>query len=493
VTWIVASFVFASLTLILGGPSQADSSQSVYSALLIAHGDVACAYPPAQFSHVGGFALTFASPVYTLLSAAGAWVGRIGHAVAFPSGEILGANCSHAMTQVSSWTQSGHILKDMLYLGFMGWLILLWGIVSLWRASGRGHDGWEAAVVLVIAGAAPVFSCIEAFFHPEDLVAVGFVLLAVANVFRERWWMVGVFLALAVLTQLFALLCVAPVLLAVGRPRLLRSLAGSIVTTLVVVGPLAVATSARVLHAVVLGTSRAGNQHVTGAGGTVLFAAGLHGFTLFLLSRVAPLAASVALSWYAWRRYGDGLREPTMLVSLVGACLALRLVFEVNAFGYYYMASVVFLVILDALRGRFRGGTFALIWLATLAYSPVAWGFQWRGNPDGPFLRALLPYVVAAPVLLIVAVDVIGRRRVRWYWAAWLVIVAIAFIRYPLPDHEVRAFVPSWLWQLILVPPLMLWLSGSLRGDRGPNGRPSHSMSPKVTSDRRFVGGSKPT
>ena len=413
-SWVVASVVFASLTLILGGPSQADSSQSVYSALLVAHGDVSCAYPPGAFSHIGRFSLTFASPLYTLVSAFGAWVLRVGSGTPFPSASEMGVNCSHAMTSVANWTASGNNLVVMLRIGFVSWLFLASGVIALMRASRQRRDGWEASVLLAVACSLPVVACLESFFHPEDLMAMGLILWAMASLVRGRWLVAGAFVALGILTQLFVVLVAVPLLFVLPASRLWRFISGSVAATMVVVAPLAIATSGRVLRAVLFGTSRAGEQHVTGAGGTVVFSAGLHGISLFLLSRVAPIAVATAVGWYSWRKWGARLREPTILVSLVGTCLAIRLVFEVNAFNYYYMASVVALLLLDALRGRWRGETFALIWLITLAYSPVAWGFLWRGNLEGPTLRALLPYLVSIPALFLLAAS-IYQRQVKWH------------------------------------------------------------------------------
>ena len=127
-SWLLATVVFVSATLILGGPSQADSSQSVYSALLLAHGDWACAYPSAVFSHVSGASLTFTSPVYTLVSALAAWVLRIGSGVSFPPASDMGVTCSHAMTLVASWTASHNALTALLRVGFVAWLVLVGGI-----------------------------------------------------------------------------------------------------------------------------------------------------------------------------------------------------------------------------------------------------------------------------------------------------------------------------------------------------------------------------
>ena len=54
------------------------------------------------------------------------------------------------------------------------------------------------------------------------------------------------------------------------------------------------------------------------------------------------------------------------LISLVATSLALRLVFEQNIFGYYFMALCVTLVLLDVISGRIRGELVAWLALITL-------------------------------------------------------------------------------------------------------------------------------
>lgn len=461
--WVTSTTLFVGLTLLLGGPSQADAVQSAYSALLMDHGDWACAYPSAAFSHLAnGFSITTASPFYTLVSAAATKLMNIGGAIPFPSSASLGAHCSRAMNLVANWSLATNAVTSMLRVGFVAWLVLLWGVVLFLRSCGRGRDGWEGALLLILASSAPVFACLESFFHPEDLMAMGFILLALANLIRRRILLAGLLLGLALLTQLFAILAIIPIALVLTKRERLSLLIGFCVALITIVGPLAIVTSGRVLHAVAFGTSRAGFDHVKSSGGTVVFSADLHGLALFLVSRAAPIAAAALISGFSIRRCGARIRDPILLVSLVGLCLAVRLVFEVNAFGYYYMASVVSLLLLDVLRGRFSGHTFALIWLVTLAYSPIAWGYSFGQHAAGPFLHALLPFVVSVPVVGVITWGLL-QRRVMWYLLIWQVLVAVAFLRVPLPETQYNAVVPSWCWQLLLVTPLLYLLSSPLR------------------------------
>lgn len=461
VAWALATAVFVTLTMVLGGPSVGDSAQSVYSALLMAHGHWSCAYPSLSSSHLNGFPVVFASPVYTLLSAAFARLLHLGGTTPFPSSESLGSNCSHAIVQVASWAQNANVLTTMLRFGLVAWSVLAGGVVAVMRACHKGNNAREAMTLIAVACSAPVVSCLEFSFHPEDLMAMGIVLFAVASFVRGRWRIAGVLMALAVITQLFALLALIPLAIALPRERRVVFAVSFLTAITAVVLPLAILTSGDVMHSVLYGTSKAGGG-TRGAGGTVLASMGLRGVMLFLSSRVAPMVAAVGLSLLVVRRRGEGAREPVTLVALVGSCLAMRLVFELNALGYYYMAGVVSLLVLDAMRGRFRGESFALIALITLAFSPVVLYFRWRGQLEGPELRAILPYGVSIPVVVALVVG-LARHQVRWYLVGWLVLVLVAFIRVPLPVTQYREVVPSWCWQILLVTPLLLLLSSPLR------------------------------
>src|ERR1700691_5768912 len=78
--WIVASIVFILLTRLAGGVTTADAFVSANSSLAIAHGLLACAYPPQNT--IGNSPL--APPIYPLISGGLAALFRIGHSLHFP-------------------------------------------------------------------------------------------------------------------------------------------------------------------------------------------------------------------------------------------------------------------------------------------------------------------------------------------------------------------------------------------------------------------------
>jgi len=353
--WFAATGVFISVTELLGGLSRDDALDSAYSTWAIAHGDPACAY----FSSTGG--LPFRPPLYPILSGALAWAFRIGNSTPFPS---LGPHCASALTAMSRWSLRADALPATVRLGYAGWLVLMAGLVAALRAFGRGRSGWEPVTLVVAACAAPVFMTVERFFHPEDLVAMGLALGATACLRRGWWAWTGVLLGLAMVSQQFTLLVAIPLVVLAPSPGRRRMLAAGCAAAAAVALPLAVLTSGRVLAAI------AGSGSL-GPGDTVLSALHLRGAPLLFLCRVLPLACALVLAWWARRKFGEASLQPTVLAAVVATSLAFRLVFEVNLYGYYFMAVAVMLLLMDILRNQVSVHLVAWIALVALAFNPL--------------------------------------------------------------------------------------------------------------------------
>jgi len=354
--WVLASGLFVFNCQLAGGPATGDDVQSVYAAWAIAHGHVACAYPPAG---IAGYTPT--SPLYVLVSAALVALFAVGHAVAFPTAAQLGAHCAGAASSITQWSAAAHALAPTLRFGFVSWLALAAGTVSLLRASGRGRCRWEPATLLVMACLPPVIMCVCEYFHPQDLLAMGLALAGVAEARRGRWGLVGALMSLAYLAQPFALLVAVALLVLCPARRRARFVQGALAAAVVVAVPLVVLTSGRALATVLLGTG------TTTASASLLSITGAHGALLFSVSRILPIAAAALLAGWASERMGAAVLEPAPLVALTATCLTMRLIFEVNTFGYYVMAAAVSLVLLDVVRARPRLTLLAWLVVATLA------------------------------------------------------------------------------------------------------------------------------
>ena len=313
---------------------------------------------------------------------------------------------------MADWGSRSNALPETVLLGFLGWLVLVAGVISLLRAAGRGRCGWEAMALIVLGCAPPIVLVLQEYFHPEDMMAVGLAFAGLAYVRRGQWIWAGVLVGLALTSQQFALLIAAPLLVVAPRNQRVRYAGAVMVSAGVVVAGIALITSGRVIN-VLTGTS------VTPSiGGTVLAGAHLHGFPLLFASRVLPIGLAMGLAWWSKRLLGAAALDPIPLASLIATSLCLRLVFEVNLFGYYFMAVSVSLIVLNVIRGRFQPFLVAWLALVTFAYDPLRWGnHPWTYSIPMVLDQFLLvPTAVAlavVPLLLVVRRSRPSARNAR--------------------------------------------------------------------------------
>jgi hypothetical protein len=345
---------------LLGGPTTNDSQDSLLPAWAIAHGHLACAYP----ANAGWLR----APLYPLVSGVAALLTRIGHGVPFPTSAALGPNCSRALSAMNNWSVRSGAIVPSLRIAFLSFLVLAGGVVAFLRASGRGRCGWEPAAVCLVSLLSPVFMCIDEYFHPEDLMAIGLALGGLAMVRRGRWAWAGALLGLALTSQQFVLLVIAPllVMLPANRRMIFAGFLGGAFALVSL--PFVALTSGRAIDSIVgLGNTQSGGETLLGVlhlGSVVLFAA----------SRLLPIALALGLALWAKRRLGVRVLEPLPLASVVATSLALRLVFEVYLYGYYFMAVGVMFIVLDVLQRRISLYSIGWIAVVTLAFDPVRFG-----------------------------------------------------------------------------------------------------------------------
>jgi hypothetical protein len=433
--WCLATLLSIGLIALLGGPASNDSYETVFSTWAIQHGQLACAFPLGD---------KVTAPLYPLVSGGIAAMERIGHGVPFPPRSALGPDCHRAFLAINTWSLRADAQNATIRIGYLSWFVLMAGVVAVLRSIGRGRCGWEPTTLVIVACLPPVWLCVEGTFHPEDLVAMGLALVAVALARRSSWAWAGVVVALAVLSQQFALLVAAPLFVLAPRGRR-PAYAGAVVgTTAAAVLALSAFTSGDAAHAVLFGTGTTG-----GIGGTLLWELDLHGALLLLFSRIAPIVLSLLLAWWVVRRLGPSSLEPVALLSVVGLSLSLRLVFEQQLFGYYFMALSVALVLLDVAGGRLRATLVG--WLATVSmvYLVGSTALDPLRRPAPGVLNDLLPLSVMALGILLIAREV--RRGARWWmvtcWAAMIVGALVVW-----KQSDVVGQPPTWLWQLVLVP-----------------------------------------
>jgi hypothetical protein len=279
----------------------------------------------------------------------------------------MGSNCSAALPAMTQWLQKASAVSSTVKIGYLGWLVLMAGTVSLLRSSGRGRCGWEPVTLLILACTPTTLMPVETFFHPEDLMAIGLALGGLACARRCWWGWAGILLGLALTSQQFAVLVLVPLLVVVPsnhRVKLIGSTAGTAAPILVL---MSVITSGRFIDAL------SGYSSTPATGSSMISDLHMKGFPLYVASRIFPIALAAMLAWWAKRHLGSAILQPVPLMSLIATSLVLRLVFEVNLYGYYFMAVAVTLVMLDVLAGRIR--IWLVFWLALVAvtYPPLPW------------------------------------------------------------------------------------------------------------------------
>jgi len=188
------------------------------------------------------------------------------------------------------------------------------------------------------------------------------------------------------------------------------------------------------------------------------------GFRLFV-SRFLPLEIALAMAWWAAERLGPDVLEPVPLMSLAALSLSLRLVFEVNMWGYYYMALTVALVLLDVVGGRIRAALLAWLAAVSVVYlvGPRTARVVWTAVSCGPEAQRLLAPIVAALALVLASVAV--ARRHQRDALCWLALAVAAVMAWPAQHNLVGRHVSPACWQLALVLLGLALAAGPLLGE----------------------------
>jgi hypothetical protein len=170
---------------------------------------------------------------------------------------------------------------------------------------------------------------------------------------------------LACCTKQYSLLALAPLLVVAPRRDRWRFLLAAVCVAAAILVPFAIVIGKGAVDAI------AATRATPGGTGTFVGRLHLHGAELVAASRVLPLALAAAAAGWARLRLGPRIYRPQALVALLAVSLALRLVFEVNLFGYYFMPTAVALIALDIVGGRLRIETIGWILVTAAFFPPV--------------------------------------------------------------------------------------------------------------------------
>ncbi len=335
--WIVATGIFV-LSLVCWYQRSGDVRDVLESAvptMALIQSKPQCAYPPNVWSAV--------PPLYPVLASGVMAATGVGAADARAT-RFAPGSCrvpGSGPTQVP--------VLPLVVIGAFAWPVLMFGCISLLGALDKSRTRWEALALGLLACLPPLASALVRYLHPEDIYAMAMILAALGAAVRSRWLVAGLLIGIACCFKQFSLLPAVPLLVAAPRRGRLRYAIGASAAAAAILVPLAACMGSRML-AVMRGV----DATPTFVGSALVGRLGLHALAVTMVARVLPLAVAGAVALWARSRLGDAVASPGPLVALVAVSLVLRLVFEVSLFGYYFLATVVMLIVLDVALGRIR-------------------------------------------------------------------------------------------------------------------------------------------
>jgi hypothetical protein len=263
-------------------------------------------------------------------------------------------------------------------------------------------------------------------------------------------------IGLAFTSQQFAALTVVILFVIAPVGRRLRFALAALGAVALIDLPFVILTSGRATKAILVGSGLSASY-----GRTLMAESPLRDSTL-TVAAVLPILATLAVAIWLVRRVGPSVLEADTLMVLLAVSFCIRLIFELNVWGYYFMPLSVVLVTLDVIKGRVRGATIAWLAMVTLVFNPVVFYQFATGQTynSGPFRAFQIVFLAVG--FLLVAWDA-AHRRVRWYLITWFVLALVAFSldgwEYG-PPHD--AF-PLWFWQIVLLSSALGLLAAPLR------------------------------
>ncbi len=391
---IGAMLVFVGIVALRGGPSLGDAAGVVRPTTALSHGELTAAARSETLPQPPGYPL-----------AASAFVAAL--RPLFGSPQWCDAGVEPAIRPLLPACRGGPRpwYRSQAALSILAWLALVVGCVRLLHVSGTGGRVAEVFLVGLLAVLPAASDGIVETFHPQDLLCVALIAVALAEALRRRWVASGLAFGAAFACKQFAVLPLLAVVAAApgwrSRCRLLVPAAGVVGCVL---APFLAADLSATVHT--LGAVDAGGDSAI-IGGTLLGKSALSASDKLVVARDGPLLmAAVMCVWARWRARSL-LLAPVPLIGLATACLAARLVDELWFASYYLLAVSVMLVLLDLAARRIPWRSLA--WIAATAALVESAG----GNPTSDFAAVVSMAAAVTAVVLglsMVRVDVNGRR-----------------------------------------------------------------------------------
>ncbi|NNN21112.1 MAG: hypothetical protein HKL80_03815 [Acidimicrobiales bacterium] len=372
-----------------------DFPQTTNPAVAIAQGKLSCAYD--------GSIINDANPLYPLILALSLRTFTSSQDIS-QLFEVDSTVCANPNPQISlSDNLASHIVSDT---AFVTWLVVAFGLIYVLQKSARKNT-WFLIYALFGLSLMPFFAAsISIFFHPEDVLAIGLVLISTGAMLREKWILSGIFAGLALDSKLIAVpfLLVLFVLIP-GKARIKFTLAAVFISALILSPFLITLPSSIKIFA--------GHDALTfliNAPSIMSYLKGIFGSHAALASRGLPVIFAGVFAIVFKMKLPNVFKNTEAVVILLCASAIWRVFFEVEVFAYYLMPISItfFLIVLICNRGYmlylFWSFVTALIYNATNG----AWGEQFMTKF---FLLAQL-IAIMPPLLFIITLAVSN-------WKTW--------------------------------------------------------------------------
>jgi hypothetical protein len=260
------------------------------------------------------------------------------------------------------------------------------------RSRAHGHHPLFTATVAVLAFVNPLSLSAVNAGHPEELVVAAGVVVAALLALDGRSTLAALVIGLAIATKAWALLALAPILVAVAPEARRRFVVAAVLVVAVAYAPLVAGDPGR-FRSVVQAAGTLGSHYGETAAPDAWFVGARTGDFVWpvevpggevayqdapgyaVSAGDARLAHGLALGLaliltFAWWRSG-GARRPESLLLLLGAILLLRCVLDPGDHSYYHAAAALALLAYEATRPRARvpwaaGGFIVAVWSLTL-------------------------------------------------------------------------------------------------------------------------------
>lgn len=225
------------------------------------------------------------------------------------------------------------------------------------------------------------------YYHPQDIAALGVMLVALGLIARRHWTWAGAVFGLAILTRHWVVLVALVVAPLIGplREKAVWKFGLTLVGVVIVgVAPIVLLGNEGLMDAVSAKMAQITDQTVTGRLLNYLSGDLAPGDTLASrLLRTAPVALSGLLALFVWRK---GWRDPAYIVPLAVLAIGFRFLLETAPYTYYWApVCVLFLLVVPNWRAVAMG----------VGLSFLVWPFRSVGGMEsiggyGPFLTSVL-------------------------------------------------------------------------------------------------------